>query len=145
MQTAIQEDASLVCRRLLCYDKNKRWESKHMKKDIVELRHQLQKIESDKLYLEECIERLHEVKSALRQAEKQLKKETRDVEKLNTASVASILAFFAKDKEERLVKEEQEALQAALHVRQLQENVKALRQDMDACELNIVQEELVRK
>ena len=30
-----------------------------MKKDIVELRHQLQKIESDKLYLEECIERLH--------------------------------------------------------------------------------------
>lgn len=145
MQTAIQEDASLVCRRLLCYDKNKRWESKHMKKDIVELRHQLQKIESDKLYLEECIERLHEVESALRQAEKQLKKETRDVEKLNTASVASILAFFAKDKEERLVKEEQEALQAALHVRQLQENAKALRQDMDACELNIVQEELVRK
>ena len=67
------------------------------------------------------------------------------MEKLNTASVASILAFFAKDKEERLVKEEQEALQAALHVRQLQENVKALRQDMDACELNIVQEELVRK
>ena len=96
-----------------------------MKKDIVELRHQLQKIESDKLYLEECIERLHEVESALRQAEKQLKKETRDVEKLNTASVASILAFFAKDKEERLVKEEQEALQAALHVRQLQENAKA--------------------
>lgn len=116
-----------------------------MKKDIVELRHQLQKIESDKLYLEECIERLHEVESALRQAEKQLKKETRDVEKLNTASVASILAFFAKDKEERLMKEEQEALQAALHVRQLQENAKALRQDMDACELNIVQEELVRK
>ncbi|MFR5079194.1 MAG: hypothetical protein ACLTDX_14720 [[Clostridium] innocuum] len=67
------------------------------------------------------------MESALRQAEKQLKKETRDVEKLNTASVASILAFFAKDKEERLVKEEQEALQAALHVRQLQENAKALR------------------
>ena len=41
---------------MLCYDKNKRWESKHMKKDIVELRHQLQKIESDKLYLEECID-----------------------------------------------------------------------------------------
>ena len=30
-------------------------------------------------------------------------------------------------------------------MRQLQENAKALRQDMDACELNIVQEELVRK
>ena len=63
-------------------------------KDIVELRHQLQKIESDKLYLEECIERLHEVESALRQAEKQLKKETRDVEKLNTASVAPSLHFL---------------------------------------------------
>ena len=92
-----------------------------MKKISLSCGIQLQKIESDKLYLEECIERLHEVESALRQAEKQLKKETRDVEKLNTASVASILAFFAKDKEERLVKEEQEALQAALHVRQLHE------------------------
>ena len=116
-----------------------------MKKDIVELRHQLQKIESDKQYLKECRKRLHEVETALQQAEKQLRKENRDVEKLHTASVASILAFFAKDKEERLVKEEQEAMQAAFHVRQLQENAKALQQDIDDCELNIVREELVRK
>ena len=86
-----------------------------MNKEIAELKHRLAKIESMKDYQRELEKRFEQNNAKLEVAYAMVKKENKDVEKLKHASFSSIMAWIAKDKEERLIKEEQEALQAALN------------------------------
>ena len=116
-----------------------------MSDNITEIRHRLAKIESLKHYQEELYEQIeqNDIKSA--EAEAITEKENRDVEKLKHASLSSILAWFAKDKEERLMKEEQEALRAAVALKQLQEEGYVLQRELEKTMEEINQEDALRE
>lgn len=96
------------------------------KNRIVELKHKLHKIESAKRYIIEIGNRIKENEEKLEKAEEQLRKENKDVEKLKSASLTNVIAWFKKDKEERLSKEENEAMRAAVYVKQLEEEHRSL-------------------
>lgn len=96
------------------------------KNRIVELKHKLHKIESAKRYIIEIGNRIKENEQKLEKAEEQLRKENKDVEKLKSASLTNVIAWFKKDKEERLSKEENEAMRAAVYVKQLEEEHRSL-------------------
>ena len=78
-------------------------------------------------------------------AEENLKKENKDVEKLKSISFTSFLAYIHKNKEECLAKEEQEALQAAFKLRQLEEDEKILIQKINEMTEEIKSEVDIRK
>lgn len=116
-----------------------------MSDNITEIRHRLAKIESLKCYQEELYEQIKQNAINLAEAEAIAEKENRDVEKLKHASLSSILAWFAKDKEERLMKEEQEALRAMVHLKQLQEEQIVLQQEQDKINMEIDYEDALRE
>lgn len=116
-----------------------------MSDNITEIRHRLAKIESLKCYQEELYEQMKQNAINLAEAEAIAEKENRDVEKLKHASLSSILAWFAKDKEERLMKEEQEALRAMVHLKQLQEEQIVLQQEQDKINMEIDLEDALRE
>ena len=94
-----------------------------MNESIIEIKHRLSKIEGLKDYQRELEQRYEEISQKLEVAMHIAEKEQQDVEKLQHASLASLAAWFAKDKEERLVKEEQEAVKAAILVSRLQQDL----------------------
>lgn len=116
-----------------------------MNKEIAELKHRLAKIESMKDYQRELEKRFEQNNAKLEVAYAMVKKENKDVEKLKHASFSSIMAWIAKDKEERLIKEEQEALQAALYLKQLQEETALINEELVHCEEEISQEDAIRE
>lgn len=116
-----------------------------MSDNITKIRHRLAKIESLKSYQEELYEQIKQNAINLAEAEAIAEKENRDVEKLKHASLSSILAWFAKDKEERLMKEEQEALRAMIHLKQLQEEQIVLQQEQDKINMEIDLEDALRE
>lgn len=116
-----------------------------MSDNITKIRHRLAKIESLKSYQEELYEQIKQNAINLAKAEAIAEKENRDVEKLKHASLSSILAWFAKDKEERLMKEEQEALRAMIHLKQLQEEQIVLQQEQDKINMEIDHEDALRE
>lgn len=115
-----------------------------MKDKIVELKHQLAKIESLKDYQLELEARYEEMSQKLEVAMQIAEKEQQDVEKLQHISLASLAAWFAKDKEERIVKEEQEAVKAAILVSQLQQDLEVVNAELVKCEETIAQEDALR-
>lgn len=117
----------------------------HMNDTITEIRHRLAKIERLKSYQEELYEQIEHNKIMLAEAEVIAKKEHRDVEKLKHASFFSILAWFAKDKEECLMKEEKEALQAMVRLKQLQEEQVVLQREQDKINMEIDHEDALRE
>lgn len=112
---------------------------------IIELKHKLHKIESAKQYMQALQEKIEDNEDRLVQAEEQLKKENKDVEKLKSASLTNLLAWIKKDKEERLVKEENEAMRAILYVRQLQEERQSLHKEYERYTSLIKEEDRTRK
>lgn len=112
---------------------------------IIELKHKLHKIESAKQYMQALQEKIEDNEDRLVQAEEQLKKENKDVEKLKSASITNLLAWIKKDKEERLVKEENEAMRAILYVRQLQEERQSLHKEYERYTSLIKEEDRTRK
>lgn len=112
---------------------------------IIELKHKLHKIESAKQYMQTLQEKIEDNEDRLLQAEEQLKKENKDVEKLKSASLTSLLAWIKKDKEERLVKEENEAMRAILYVRQLEEERQSLQKEYERYSSLIKEEDRTRK
>ena len=87
-----------------------------MNDKITALKHRLNKIASLKDYQVELQQRIEENDAKLLIAYEILKKENHDVEKLQHASLSNVIAWFSHDKEERLAKEEREALQASIQV-----------------------------
>lgn len=112
-----------------------------MKDKITEVKHRLAKIERLKTYQMELNEQIEVNASRLKVAADIAKKENKDVEKLQHASLSSILAWFAKDKEERLMKEEQEALRATVYLKQLQEEQLVLQRELEKAIEEINQED----
>lgn len=112
---------------------------------IIELKHKLHKIESAKQYMQTLQEKIEDNENRLVQAEEQLRKENRDVEKLKSASLTNLLAWIKKDKEERLVKEENEAMRAILYVRQLEEERQSLQKEYERYSSFIKEEDRTRK
>lgn len=100
---------------------------------IVELRNQLRKITTTKEYMVKLQGYLEENDDKLTLGEESFEKEHKDVEKLKHMSLTSILTYFKHDKEEILAKEEQEEIQAAFHVKQLQADRESLLADYNRC------------
>ena len=116
-----------------------------MNEQITDIKHRLAKIETMKDYQRTLEKQRKENSTKLNAAYIQWEKENKDVEKLKHASLSSLIAWFAKDKEERLMKEEQEALKAMLVLRQLQEENEAITKDLIHCEEEIAQEDALRE
>ena len=116
-----------------------------MNEKITALKHRLHKIESLKDYQVELQQRIDENDAKLLIAYEILKKENRDVEKLQHASLSNVIAWFSHDKEERLAKEEREALQASIQVQQLQEEAEVLQRKLEECTQEIEQEDAIRE
>lgn len=116
-----------------------------MNEKITALKHRLHKIESLKDYQVELQQRIDENDAKLLIAYEILKKENRDVEKLQHASLSNVIAWFSHDKEERLAKEEREALQASIQVKQLQEEAEVLQRKLEECTQEIEQEDAIRE
>lgn len=114
-------------------------------KELIEVKHKLQRIHSAQQYIEELEQQMEENEDKITVAEAILRKEKRDVEKLKRVSLASVLSWIKKDQEERLYKEEDEAYRAALLVKQLQEEGISLQREYDQCLSLIAQEEEVKK
>ena len=115
-----------------------------MNESIIEIKHRLSKIEGLKDYQRELEQRYEEISQKLEVAMHIAEKEQQDVEKLQHASLASLAAWFAKDKEERLVKEEQEAVKAAILVSRLQQDLEITNAELVKCEEEIAQEDALR-
>lgn len=116
-----------------------------MNEKITALKHRLHKIESLKDYQVELQQRIDENDAKLMIAYEILKKENKDVEKLQHASLSNVIAWFSHDKEERLAKEEREALQASIQVKQLQEEVEVLQRKLEECTQEIDQEDAIQE
>lgn len=114
-------------------------------KELIEVKHKLQRIHSAQQYIEELEQQMEENEDKITVAEAILRKEKRDVEKLKRVSLASVLSWIKKDQEERLYKEEDEAYRAALLVKQLQEEGLSLQREYDQCLSLIEQEEDAKK
>lgn len=112
---------------------------------IVELKKQLHKISSTKEYMVKLENYRKENEDSLQRAETVFKKEHKDVEKLKKMSLTSILTHFKHDKEEILAKEEQEEIQAAFHLKQLQADQETIENDYKRCKREIQQEESIKK
>ena len=110
-----------------------------MNEKITALKHRLHKIESLKDYQVELQQRIDENDAKLLIAYEILKKENRDVEKLQHASLSNVIAWFSHDKEER------EALQASIQVKQLQEEAEVLQRKLEECTQEIEQEDAIRE
>lgn len=111
-----------------------------MNEKIIELKHRLAKIETLKDYQLELEKKFEDNSAKLQAAFLIVEKENKDVEKLQHASLSSVIAWFAKDKDERLAKEEQEALQAAVYLKQLQEENNVINEELVKCEEEIALE-----
>lgn len=116
-----------------------------MEKDIEQLKYKLNRIEKAKKYIGKYQEQLSKIQQEKVIAEENLKKENKDVEKLKSISFTSFLAYIHKNKEECLAKEEQEALQAAFKLRQLEEDEKILIQKINEMTEEIKSEVDIRK
>lgn len=114
-------------------------------KEIVELKHKLQKIASAKDYIVQLDEQVEENEQKLYVAEEILRKENKDVEKLKRVSLSSVLSWIKKDQEERMMKEEDEAYRAALLVKQLEEERLTLQREFQKYQDLIEQEDQVEK
>ena len=78
-------------------------------------------------------------------AEENLEKENKDVEKLKRISFAAFVDYLQKNKEDCLAKEEQEALQAAFQLRQLEEDEKVLLHKIEDMKKELKNEKSIRK
>lgn len=116
-----------------------------MNEKITALKHRLHKIESLKDYQVELQQRIDENDAKLMIAYEILKKENKDVEKLQHVSLSNVIAWFSHDKEERLMKEEREALQASIQVKQLQEEADILQRKLEECVQEIEQEDAIKE
>lgn len=116
-----------------------------MNEKITALKHRLNKIESLKDYQVELQQRIDENDAKLMIAYEILKKENKDVDKLKKASLSNVIAWFSHDKEERLAKEEREALQASIQVKQLQEEAEVLQRKLEECIQEIEQEDAIKE
>lgn len=111
-----------------------------MEERIYEVKNKWKKIQSAKRYIKEIEERQLENQEKLEKALEQLRKEDQDVEKLKRASLTSILAHFTHDLEERVMKEEAEAMHVAVYVKQLQAEQESLDYEYQRY-LELIQEE----
>lgn len=111
-----------------------------MKERIADVKHRLAKIESMKEYQVELERRFEENQEKMKIASQILKKESKDVEKLQSASFANVIAWLKKDKEERLAKEESEANHAMIAYKQIQDENESLNDELVHCEEEIAKE-----
>lgn len=111
---------------------------------IIEVKAQLKKIESAKAYVRSIQKRIDENSAALQEAKRVLEKENQDVEKLQHLSLSSIMLRFQNDKEERMAKEEKEAMDAAFHYQQLEANAQALQAELASYQELIKKESSLR-
>ncbi len=116
-----------------------------MEKDIERLKYRLNRIEKIKKYLPAYEKKLSEIQQKKIIAEENLEKENKDVEKLKRISFTSFVAYLQKNKEDCLAKEEQEALQAAFQLRQLEEDEKVLLQKIEDMKKELKNEKSIRK
>lgn len=116
-----------------------------MEKDIEQLKYKLNRIEKIKKYLPSYEKKLSEIQKKKVIAEENLEKENKDVEKLKRISFAAFVAYLQKNKEDCLAKEEQEALQAAFQLRQLEEDEKVLLHKIEDMKKELKNEKSIRK
>lgn len=116
-----------------------------LEQTITELKMRLHKIDTLAVYMETLKQKLDENDVALTRAEQAYEKEFADVEKLKKMSLAAFFAYLHKDKEERLAKEEQEAMHAAFLMKQLESERESMLREFAHCETEIKQKETIEK
>lgn len=112
---------------------------------IAELKARLHKMDTLEVYIEELKQKLDANDDALTKAEEAYEKEYKDVEKLKKMSLQSFFAYLHHDKEERLAKEEQEAMHAAFHMKQLESDRESMLRELHQCEQEVAQRASVEK